>query len=299
MVQSRISPHVSALDDRPRRVALMWRGDPNARDRPVSYEARLQPVFQALRAAGMEPEGVVWFDDIGDMVRSRLRDFDGVLVWINPLADGQDRSRVDEVLRDAATAGVWISAHPDVINKMGTKEVLYRTRHLSWGLDTDLYETPEAFAARFPAALAAGGARVLKPHRGNDGQGILKVVDDGGGRLRVQRASDDGIEMLDLAGLAVRLQPTFANGGRVVDQAFCANAAAGMVRCYMSLGHVVGFAQQSPRIDDPMSPVPPFGMKSAKTMHSPDAPLVVDCMCSESSGLRVASSLTSADTPAS
>jgi len=53
---------------------------------------------------------------------------DGVLVWVDPLSGGKDRSDLDSILRDLASRGVWVGSHPDVIMKMGTKEVLYRTR---------------------------------------------------------------------------------------------------------------------------------------------------------------------------
>ena len=73
-----------------------------------------------------------------------------------------------------AARGVWVSAHPDVILKMGTKEVLHRTRTMSWGCDTALYETVEAMHAELPARLASG-PRVIKRNRGNGGQGVWKV----------------------------------------------------------------------------------------------------------------------------
>jgi hypothetical protein len=57
---------------------------------------------------------------------------------------------------------------------MGTKEILYRTRHLGWGTDTGLYPSPGAFADEFPARLAAAGPRVLKQNRGNGWQGVRK-----------------------------------------------------------------------------------------------------------------------------
>jgi len=47
-----------------------------------------------------------------------------VLVWVNPIEQGLDRSRLDPLLRDVAATGVFVSAHPDVILRMGTKEVL-------------------------------------------------------------------------------------------------------------------------------------------------------------------------------
>jgi hypothetical protein len=71
---------------------------------------------------------------------------------------------------------VWVSAHPDVILKMGTKEVLHRTRTMSWGCDTALYRTPEAMRSELPARLAAG-PRVIKRNRGNGGQGRLEGRD--------------------------------------------------------------------------------------------------------------------------
>ncbi|MGY4567113.1 hypothetical protein ACVWY5_000182 [Bradyrhizobium sp. USDA 3256] len=37
-----------------------------------------------------------------------------------------------------------VSAHPNVFLKMGTKEVLYRTRSRGWGSDKALYQTAEA-----------------------------------------------------------------------------------------------------------------------------------------------------------
>jgi hypothetical protein len=78
---------------------------------------------------------------------------DGVLVWVNPLDDGKGRSRFDLLLRDVAAHGVWVSAHPDVILKMGVKEVLYRTRGLGWGTDTDLYVSVEATSMTWPRQL--------------------------------------------------------------------------------------------------------------------------------------------------
>jgi hypothetical protein len=55
-----------------------------------------------------------------------------------------------------------VSAHPDVILKMGTKAVLYRTRTMSWGCDTALYRTVEAMRIELPARLAAGAAEQCK-----------------------------------------------------------------------------------------------------------------------------------------
>ena len=55
-----------------------------------------------------------------------------MLVWVNPIHEGRGRANLDALLREVAMRGTWVSAHPDVILKMGTKEVLYRTRTMPW-----------------------------------------------------------------------------------------------------------------------------------------------------------------------
>jgi hypothetical protein len=92
--------------------------------------------------------------------------------------------------------GPWVSAHPDVILKMGVKEVLHRTKHLGWGADTHLYRSAPEFRRAFPERLSTG-PRVLKQNRGNGGQGVWKVelVAEAGGTdplvrvLHAQRGS--------------------------------------------------------------------------------------------------------------
>jgi hypothetical protein len=247
----------------------MWRGNILAPDQPTNHHERLKPLAAALAEAGVDTSPLVYFDaDVGK-AREQLLASDGVMVWINPVQDGQDRKRVDALLKDVAAAGVWVSAHPDTILKMGTKEVLYATQALGWGADTDIYRSLDELKLRFPVKLAVAGARVLKPLRGNDGRGVLKV-ETFGRDLRIQSASDDRVEVQSFAGLAARLADVFAGGG-MIDQAFNPNVSAGMVRCYMSQDRVAGFSEQAPRNLRPDENLPQFGMNSAKTMHGADA----------------------------
>lgn len=68
---------------------------------------------------------------------------DILLVWMNPIQDGYDRSTLDSMLLDIANTGVYVSTHPEIIPKMGTKEVLYQTRNMEWGYDTQLHSSME------------------------------------------------------------------------------------------------------------------------------------------------------------
>src|SRR4051794_1304873 len=104
------------------RVGLLWRSewDPPA-SAGVADSCKLRGVFAAFSALGVEAEPVVYSDETADEVRSQLLTLDGVLVWVNPIEQGLDRSRLDALLLEASAAGVWVSAHPDVIAKIATK----------------------------------------------------------------------------------------------------------------------------------------------------------------------------------
>ncbi len=83
------------------------------------------------------------------------------------------------LLHEVADAGVWVSAHPEVISKMGTKEVLVETAHMSWGSETRLYRSAAELREQLPGRLGARGPLVLKQHRGMGGNGVWKVeLDD-------------------------------------------------------------------------------------------------------------------------
>lgn len=254
-----------------RRVVVVWRGSDIDPGQAARYEERLAPVMDALRQRGLSVDPLVYSDRDVDGVRSRFRDASGILVWVNPLADGQTRATLDMLLREASQDGVYISAHPDVIDAMGTKRVLFDTRSLSWSADVDFYQSRDEMTRRLLPRLKAGEVRVLKPLRGNDGQGVVKLERQAEGCFRLQRASDDQIETHDESDLMARLAIVF-EAGAVIDQSFNDNAAAGMVRCYMSQNRVAGFAMQRPRIDGDNA----FAMQSGKEMHGPDASELCD-----------------------
>src|ERR1700676_4680062 len=103
------------------KLALLWHGDREARRNATPHNNRLSRVFEALAALGVRAEPAVYADDMAAEVREQLLKVDGVLVWVNPIFDGGNRAMLDAMLRDVAAKGIWVSAHPDVILKMGTK----------------------------------------------------------------------------------------------------------------------------------------------------------------------------------
>src|SRR6185437_13655694 len=113
-------------------VAIVSRGDAAARRDATAQNSRFVRIFEALAAIGIEARPVIYDESFVDAVRDELLAVDGVLVWVDPIHQGQTRAALDPLLREVAAHGPWVSAHPDVILKMGVKDVLYRTRHLGW-----------------------------------------------------------------------------------------------------------------------------------------------------------------------
>ena len=262
------------------KIAVLWRGDREARRTATPQNNRFHRVFEELDALGIRAEPAVFDEDFLDEVHEQLLAADGVLVWVDPLHDGKTRTVLDGMLRDVASRGPWVSAHPDVILKMGVKEVLHRIRHLGWGTDTHLYRSPAELSAGFPSRLQSAGPRVLKQNRGNGGQGVWKVelasgpADDASvvHVLHAQRGSFP--EEISLGEFMARCGAYFASDGCIVDQPFQSRLPEGMIRCYMGADKVIGFGHQLVKAlipPPPEGPDSPGAQPGPRIMHGPDA----------------------------
>lgn len=252
------------------KLALLWRGDRDARRQATPENNRWQKIFAELAAIGIDAEPAVYCEEMADEVRDQLLAVDGVLVWVDPLSGGRTRARLDRMLREVATRGIWVSTHPDVTMKMGAKEVLYTTRHFGWGTDTHLYRAAAAFQDRFPARLGSGGPRVLKQNRGNGGQGVWKVElasAPDGDRVSVLEARRGSVpKMLPLPEFMASCAGYFADGSCIIDQPYQPRLPDGMIRCYMGTDEVVGFGHQ---LIKALIPPPPSGPDSLEAQPGP------------------------------
>lgn len=243
------------------KVAVVWRGDQGDRAQARAETSRLKAIFDALAALGISAEPAVFVEAAAEDLRAQLLGMDGVLVWVDPISTttGERRGVLDGILREATAAGVMVSAHPDVIDQMGVKAVLYRTRDLGWGCDTHFYETRADFEAGFPGVLASG-SRVLKQNRGNGGIGVWRVEGLSGAKVRVLEARRDSTaQTIPLETFMDERGGDLETAGGLIDQPFQARHLDGMIRCYMAGGRVAGFGHQMVRAlarpqDGPASP---------------------------------------------
>lgn len=258
-------------------IAILYRGDADARRDATPQNSRFVRVFEALAAVGIDACPVVYDEAFADAVRDELLTKDGILVWVDPIHQGKTRAALDPLLRDVAVHGPWVSAHPDIILKMGVKDVLYRTRHFGWGADTHRYDDAKTFRAEFPSRLRASGPRVIKQNRGNGGQGVWKVeaLPDALAMVRVLHAQRGSrFEEMPLDSFIARCEPYFGWGGCIIDQAFQPRLPEGMIRCYMSGPKVAGFGHQLIKAlipPPPEGPDSPEAQPGPRIMHGPDA----------------------------
>lgn len=253
-------------------------------------------------------EPAVYHPSLVYELREQLMDVDAVLVWVNPIdEDGCDRTVLNDVLRDVSNAGIYVSAHPDVISIMGTKDILVKTRHMPWGVeDTVSYDSTEDMMTGLTSRLANGEIRVLKRNRGQSGNCVWLVQragessldgathatmtgrsdiggvrggecgDDVGGMLvRVKHAARGGHEsMMTLEALFDTLVNNHDclggnDDGRIIDMAYQHRLSEGMVRAYMVHNVVGGFGYRELNALHPNIELGPTGPPPQR-YYSPD-----------------------------
>jgi hypothetical protein len=227
------------------RLALLYPGDRVTRDRADPHESRFAALFEAFAAAGVAAQPAAYHDHFADEVRAQLLQVQGVLVWHNPIEGGRSRAVLDAMLRQVAGQGVFVSAHPDTILRLGTKDILLAVHDLPFGSDALRVGSVQELRDELPARLARG-VRVLKQHRGHSGIGVWRVEARADGRLTLQHAQRGAVEeVVDFETVVQRLAPYFDGGGHMIDQAWQPRLAEGMTRAYLVRDRVAGFGHQA------------------------------------------------------
>jgi hypothetical protein len=100
------------MDPKPYKIAILWRGDAEARRAATQQNNRFYRIFEELAALCIDAEPAVYDEAFAEEVREQLLRADGVLVWVDPIHQGKTRAALDPMLRDVASRGPWVSAHP-------------------------------------------------------------------------------------------------------------------------------------------------------------------------------------------
>jgi hypothetical protein len=84
------------------KVAILWRGDLQARRNATPGNNRFHRIFEELAEVGIHAEPAVYDEDFADEVREQLLGADGVLVWVDPIHQG--KTRAASLISDGAAA---------------------------------------------------------------------------------------------------------------------------------------------------------------------------------------------------
>ncbi|NJO35222.1 MAG: hypothetical protein HC869_21085, partial [Rhodospirillales bacterium] len=173
---------------------MIWSRAEN--DRVVFADEKYKGLAEYIDQRDLSVTSVVYNNRFAEKLRETIFQLDGLLVWVNPIEDGDTREILDPLLEEAIAKGVAVNTQPKTILKIGTKRVLYETRDLPWGSDVRLYERLDDFKASFGVSLAQSGMRVLKQYRGDGGTGIYKVsaLDNASSLISVLHAKRGSVE---------------------------------------------------------------------------------------------------------
>jgi hypothetical protein len=241
---------------------------PDGQPRNALTEESYRLLARKLVEKGWTVQTLTYHDARREIVRSQALACDAVLVWINPIEPDLDRSSLDAFLNRLCAAGVLVSAHPETILKIGTKDVLVETQQIGWSVEACVYSSLAEFNDRFPALVRRDGIRVLKQYRGNSGQGVWKVSVVSGG-YEVQPAARGALpETMSESTLIDFFQSqVFARGSHLVDQAWVPTLHRGMIRAYLCGTKVAGFGYQEINALYPVQPDDDFTRRQPSRRH--------------------------------
>lgn len=236
--------------------------------RNAVVEEKYRLLTERMALAGWHVRTLGYRDDRQDMLRREALECDALLVWINPIEPGMNRPHLDAFLRELAKSGQLVSAHPDAILKIGTKDVLVATQSLSWSVEAHVYRSLAEFQARFPAQVR-DGIRVIKQYRGNGGDGVWKITATGPDAFEVRSATrGSSVETLNEARLIAFFDAAvFARGSHLVDQRWVPSLPRGMVRAYLCGTKVAGFGYQEINALHPASTDEDFTRQQPSRRH--------------------------------
>lgn len=234
---------------------------------------RVANLFAEFEKHNFSTKLLLYSDETVHEVEEEAQSLNLIMIWVNPIHKGRDRSVLDAMLTRVADAGVYVSTHPKTILKMGTKEVLYDTKNMPWGSDTHIYKTISEYHNEFPITIKQS-TRVLKQYRGSGGDGVwkIKLVDPDSQQVAVLHAKRGSmVEIMELQNFLKKMDQYFIGSGHLIDQEFQSRLEEGMIRCYMSLNKVIGFGHQfvtalvTPPGDEPLTPPPRYYYSKTKS----------------------------------
>jgi hypothetical protein len=227
-------------------IALLIFGETGS-TRNALTEEKYKKLAAHFVEKGFDVNSVLYNDTIAGKLAKELPRYKAILVWVNPIEQQGDRKILDDLLMKLSAKGCFVSAHPDTILKMGTKEILYRIRETEFGGDIKLYHSFDDFKAQFLLSKDSTGIRILKQYRGNGGDGIFKIdtTNIKNNKISITHAKiGDEEKMMTIDELFKLFESYFKTSSMFIDQKWNQNIVNGMVRCYLSGSKVTGFGYQ-------------------------------------------------------
>src|SRR4029078_6036654 len=128
-------------------IALMIYGEPGSSKNALTDE-KYKKLAAHFTEKGFTVDSVLYHDSICSKLENDLLKYAAILVWVNPIEQGTRRKQLDAFLTGLAKDR-FVSAHPDTILRIGTKEILYKIGDTDFVGGTKLCNSFQDFKKRF------------------------------------------------------------------------------------------------------------------------------------------------------
>jgi hypothetical protein len=226
-------------------IAIVIYGEPGSTKNALTEE-KYSKLTVGFIEEGFDVHSICYHNSLADPLSKELMKYAAILVWVNPIEQQGDRKRLDTLLKEVSAHGCFVSAHPDTILKIGTKEILYKVKDEEFGMNTMLYHSLNDFKEKFLNSIG-DGIKIVKQYRGNGGKGVFKVDASkiNQNKIIITHATQGDDEIIMNVDDFYRLiESYFSPGSMLIEQEWNPNIINGMVRCYLSGKKVTGFGYQ-------------------------------------------------------
>ena len=92
-------------------VAILVYADPSS-PRDALTEPKYSKLAMQFMEKGFTIHSVSYHDSTAGRLANELKTYDAILVWVNPIEQGLDRKKLDQLLKELSAEGPFVSALP-------------------------------------------------------------------------------------------------------------------------------------------------------------------------------------------
>lgn len=207
-------------------------------------EEKYRELALELEKNGYVVQTITWNGHNVDELYTSSKKAEVILIWVNPIHRNIEEGSFENYICDMSDRGKYISSHPEVIKKLGTKIILHTMSGTSWSRDVYKHENFDHLNA-LKSRLDGQQIRVIKQSRGNDGLEVYKLEKLPDFNYQATEAnSGKVIKNLHFEAFIQEVIHKISTENPIIEMRWNNCLTNGVVRCYFCGEKLVGFGYQ-------------------------------------------------------